>query len=252
MGENTDRLEWRERIGFGAGDFAQNLVYPAVSMYLLVFYTDVFGLSPTVAAMLFLVVQAVDMLFTPFVGAFIDRHEPPWGKYRSYLLLAGIPFVVLSVLCFWNPFGGGAFAWKTVCACATYTGFSLLFTFVNVAYGALNASLTHDTNEITVLTSVRIFLANAACFVASAGVPLLVGALAGRGDGRGATALPWRMAIFMGLGILPSFFFMPLVPWFRRRLGTKGLFHVFAAVAIAGMAALYILSRAGDSFPMIN
>ena len=231
------------RIGFGAGDFAQNLVYPAASMYLLFFYTDVFGLAPTVAAGLFLFVQVVDALFTPFVGAFIDRHEPRWGKYRSHLLLAGIPLAVLSALSFWNPFGGGACAWKTAYACATYTGFTLLFTVVNVAYGALNASLSRDTYEITVLTSVRIFLANAGCFLASAGVPMLVALLGGGHAGR--VPLPWRMAVFMGLGILPSFIFMPLVPFLRCRLGKKGLFYAFAAVAVCGMVALYVLSRVG-------
>ena len=240
-----DRLNWTTRIGFGAGDFAQNLVYPAVSMYLLFFYTDVFGLAPATAATMFLVVQAVDALWNPFAGAFIDKHDPPWGKYRTYLVWAGIPLVVLMVLCFWNPFGGGDSAWKVVYAYATFTGFTVLFTLVNVAYGALNASLSRDVDEITMLTSVRIFLANAGCFLAAMGVPLLVASLAGVCGGRGATALPWRTALFMGLGILPSFVFMPLVPALRRRLGKKGMFYAFAPVAVAGMAALYVLSRIG-------
>ncbi len=240
-------MGWRVRIGFGAGDFAQNLVYTAVGMYLLLFYTDIFGLSPAAAATMFLVVQIVDALVNPFVGVFIDRHTPPWGKYRTYLVWAGIPLAALAVLCFWSPFGGGGSAWKTVYAYATFTGFTLLFSLVNVAYGALNASLARDTEEITLLTAVRIFMANAGCFVASAGVPLLVGALAGVCGGRGATALPWRTALFMGLGILPSFIFMPFVPALRRRLGKKGIFYAFAPVAIIGMTALYVLSRAGGT-----
>ena len=244
---DMDKLSWRERIGFGAGDFAQNLVYPAVSLYLLFFYTDVFGLDPAVAATLFLVVQIVDVLLNPFMGAFIDKHDPPWGKYRTYLVWAGIPLVALTALCFWKPVVGLSSAWKMVYAYVTYTGFTLLFSFMNVAYGALNASLSRDTDEITILTAVRIFLANVGCFVASAGVPLLVGALAGNPTGRlGEAALPWRMAVFMGLGFLPSFIFMPLVPTFRRRLGKKGMFYIFAPVAIVGMAALYVVSRIGQ------
>jgi len=208
-------------------------------------------------------VQIVDALWNPFAGTFIDKHDPSWGKYRTYLVWAGIPLVALTVLCFWNPFGNCASAWKTVYAYVTYAGFTMLFTLVNVAYGALNASLARDTDEITVLTSVRIFMANAGCFATLAGVPLLVGALAGvcggRGatalpceaalpcGGRGATALPWRTALFMGLGFLPSFFFMPLLPALRRILGKKGLFFAFATVAVAGMAALYVLSRAGGT-----
>ena len=241
-------------VGFGAGDFAQNIVFTAVSAYLLFFYTDVFGLTSPTAATMFLVVQIVDALWNPFAGAFIDKRDPPWGKYRTYLVWAGLPLAAFSVLCFWNPFGDCASTWKTAYTYVTYGGFTMLFTLVNVAYGALSASLTRDTDEITVLTSVRIFMANAGCLLALAGVPLLVGAL---GGGCGATdistavagrhALPWRMAVFMGCGMLPSFVFMPLLPTLRRLLGKKGLFFAFAAVAVVGMAALYVLSRAGGT-----
>ena len=240
----VDKLGWGVRIGFGAGDLAQNLLVSAVGTYLLFFSTDVVGLAPSVVATMFLVVQLADALWNPFAGVFIDRHHPRCGKYRSYLLLAGIPFALFAVLCFAHPLGGASGAWKTLYAYAAYAGFTLLFTLVNVAYGALGASLTRDTDEITVLTAVRIFLANAGCLAAMAGVPLLVAAL---GGGRGATALPWRMALFMGFGMLPSFVFMPLLPTLRRAFGKKGLFYVFGAVAVVGMAALYALSRAGGT-----
>ena len=247
-----DKLGWKVRIGFGAGDFAQNLVYPAAAMYLLFFYTDVLGIAPSAAAAIFLVAQIVDFVWNPFAGAFIDSRSPRLGKYRTWLLAAGLPLAALAVMCFWNPFGTDGGILKTAYAAVTYIAFSMSFTLVNVAYGALGASLSRDTDEITVLTAVRIFLANAACLVVAAGVPLLVGAFSGAlgdralPDGvRGAPALPWRTAIFMGLGMLPSFLFLPLLPWLRRKLGTRGLFYAFAPVAVVGMAALYILSRTG-------
>ena len=242
--KQVDGLTWRGRIGFGVGDFAQNLLVAAVGTYLLFFCTDVVGLSPSAVATMFLVVQLADALWNPFVGVFIDRHHPRWGKYRSYLVLAGVPFAVFAVLCFANPLGGGA--WKTLYAYAAYAGFTLLFTLVNVAYGALGASLTRDAEEITVLTAVRIFLANAGCLAAMAGVPILLAALRGA-DGGGTPSLPWRMALFMACGMLPSFLFMPLLPGLRRLFGKKGLFYVFASVAVLGMAALYVLSRAGGT-----
>ncbi len=243
-----ERLRWGERIGFGAGDLAQNLVFSTVGTYLLFFCTDVLGLAPTAVATMFLAVQFVDVLWNPFVGVFIDRRNPRWGKYRSYLVSAGLPLAVFSVLCFFNPFGGIGSAWRTLWACMVYAGFTMLFSLVNVAYGALGASLSRDADEITVLTSVRMFLANAGCLAAMVGVPLLVAMLSGEwGGGRGATALPWRMALFMGLGMFPSFLFMPLLPALRRVLGKKGLFYVFGAVAVVGMAALYLLSRAGGT-----
>ncbi len=84
----------KSRISFGAGDVAQNLLYPAVGMYLLFFYTDIFGISPARAATMFLVAQIVDIVWNPLAGTFIDRRSPTWGKYRTYLLAAGIPILV--------------------------------------------------------------------------------------------------------------------------------------------------------------
>ena len=85
------KLSWLQRIGFGSGDLAQNLIYQTVCMYLLIFYTNVYGLEPSAAAFMFLIVRVVDVLWDPLVGAFVDKHNPKLGKYRSYLILAGIP-----------------------------------------------------------------------------------------------------------------------------------------------------------------
>ncbi len=80
------KLSWLQRIGFGSGDLAQNLIYQTVCMYLLIFYTNVYGLKPEVAAVMFLIVRIVDVLLGSLVGAFVDKHNPKLGKYRSYLI----------------------------------------------------------------------------------------------------------------------------------------------------------------------
>ncbi len=229
------KLTWLQRIGFGSGDLAQNLIYQTVCMYLLFFYTDIYGLDAGAAATMFLVVRLVDVLWDPLVGTFVDKHNPRWGKYRSYLVLAGVPLTGLAILCFWNGFSG-----SLVYAYVTYVGLSMLYTLINVPYGALNSSLTRDTNEITILTSVRMFMANCGGLAVSAGVPILVAALAAPG-----VDLPLKMALFMGLGSLPSFIFMPLVPWIKQKVGKKNMFYIFLSVAIVGMAMLYAISKIG-------
>ena len=147
------KLSWLQRIGFGSGDMAQNLIYQTISIWLLFFYTDVFGIKPAAAATMFLVVRLVDVLWDPIVGTFIDKSNPKWGKYRSWLILGGIPLVALAILCFYNGFSG-----SLLYAYITYVGMSMCYTLVNVPYGALNSSLTRDTNEITVLTVITISL----------------------------------------------------------------------------------------------
>lgn len=73
------KLSWLQRIGFGAGDMAQNLIYQTVSIWLLFYYTNVFGLDPGAAALMFLVVRLVDVLWDPVVGALVDKSNPRWG-----------------------------------------------------------------------------------------------------------------------------------------------------------------------------
>lgn len=234
------KLNWLQRIGFGSGDLAQNLIYQTICMYLLFFYTNIYGLDPGAAGTMFLVVRLVDVLWDPLVGAYVDKHNPRWGKYRSYLVLAGIPLTALAILCFWNGLAGSTPMLKLIYAYVTYVGLSMLYTLINVPYGALNSSLTRDTDEITILTSVRMFMANLGGLAVSAGIPLLVAVIAGMAE------LPLEMALFMGLGSLPAFIFMPMVPAIKRRVGKKNMFYIFLSIAIVGMAMLYCITKFMD------
>lgn len=135
------RLNWIQRIGFASGDLAQNLIYQTVGMYLLLFYTNVYGLHPVSVSLMFGIVRIIDVIWDPIVGTYVDKNNPRWGKYRSYLLLGGVPLTGFAVLCFWNGFSG-----SLLYAYVTYVGMSMCYTLVNVPYGALNASLTRDTN----------------------------------------------------------------------------------------------------------
>lgn len=177
------KLNRLQRIGFGSGDLAQNLIYQTVAQYLLIFYTNVYGLHAATAAVMFLIVRLVDVVWDPLVGAFVDKHNPKMGKYRSYLILGGIPLTGFAILCFWNGFSG-----SLVYAYVTYVGMSMLYTLINVPYGALNASLTRDTDEITKLTSVRMFMANLGGLAVAYGIPIIVKALSPDGKINSSTA----------------------------------------------------------------
>jgi GPH family glycoside/pentoside/hexuronide:cation symporter len=171
------KLSWMQRIGFGSGDLAQNLIYQTVAAYLLFFYTNVFGIDPMKAAFMFLIVRLVDVVWDPFVGAFVDKRNSKFGKYRVYLLLGGIPLTGLAILTFWGGFSGQL--WY---AYITYVTLSLCYTLVNVPYGALNASLTRDTDEITKLTSTRMFMANIGGLAVQFGVPATIQFFAPQND----------------------------------------------------------------------
>ena len=162
------RLSWRERIGFCSGDLAQNLIYQTVSIWLLFYYNNVYGLDSAVVAVMFLVVRIIDVVWDPMVGAIVDKSHPRWGKYRSWLILGAVLLSTFAALCFWNGFSG-----SLLYAYITYVGMSMSFTFVNVPYAALGSSLTRDTDEITVLTSVRMVMANLAGLIIKT-LPLVI------------------------------------------------------------------------------
>lgn len=172
MKDGYNKLSWRERICFCSGDFAQNIIYQTVSIWLLFFYTNVYGLAPGAAAVMFLVVRIVDVIWDPVVGAFIDKSNPRWGKYRSWLLLSGVPLAGFAILCFWNGFSG-----SLLYAYITYIGLSMCNTLINVPYGALNSSLTRDVDEITILTSVRMVMNNIAALLVKT-LPLVIAVFA--------------------------------------------------------------------------
>lgn len=147
-------------------------MYQTISIYLLIYYTNVYGLDPSAAAFMFLVVRVVDLVWDPLVGTFVDKHSPRFGKYRSYFLFAGVPLSGFAIMCFWNGYSG-----SLLYAYVTYVGLSMLYTLINVPYGALNASLIRDTNEITILTSVRMLLANTGGLAVAYGIPVLLAKL---------------------------------------------------------------------------
>lgn len=194
------KLSMVKHIGFGSGDLAQNLIYQTVAQYLLIFYTNVYGLSAAAAAVMFLIVRLVDVVWDPLVGAFVDKRNPKIGKYRAYLVLGGIPLTGFAILCFWNGFSG-----SLLYAYITYVGLSMCYTLVNVPYGALNASLTRDTEEITKLTSVRMFMANIGGLAVAYGIPIIVKALSPDGKINSAeSANAWfiTMSIYAVIGLV--------------------------------------------------
>lgn len=192
-------LSWLQRIGFGSGDMAQNLIYNTVATYLLFFYTQVFGLSAESAATMFLAVRLIDVVWDPLVGTFVDKHTTPWGRYRGYLIIAGIPLSVFAFLVFWDGFSG-----SLVYAYITYVGLSMTYTVLNVPYGALNASLTRDSQEISVLTTTRMFLANIGGLAVAFGVPAIVQALAPGDWGTPRADRAWQttMLMFAAVGLV--------------------------------------------------
>ena len=100
---NTYKISLKEKIGYGFGDAAASMFWKLFTMYLMFFYTDVFGISAVVVGTMFLITRIWDAIFDPFVGILADRTQTRWGKFRPYLLWMMVPFGILGILMFSTP-----------------------------------------------------------------------------------------------------------------------------------------------------
>lgn len=153
----------KEKIGYGFGDMASSMFWKIFSAYLPIFYTNVFGLDLSVAALLFLVTKIWDAVSDPMMGIIADRTSTKWGKYRPYLLWISVPFAISGILLFTTPDMGET--GKNVWAFATYILMMTIYTAINVPYGSMLGVMTEDTDEKTVFSSYRMFFAYTGSFI---------------------------------------------------------------------------------------
>ncbi len=150
-------LKFREKMAYGLGDTASNIVFQTVMLYLAFFYTDVFGISPAFVGTMFLVVRIIDAITDPLMGALADRTQTKYGKFRPYLLWFALPFGAISVLAFTTPdFSETGKMWY---AFLTYTALMMVYTAINIPYCALGGVLTADPKERVSVQSVRFVFA---------------------------------------------------------------------------------------------
>jgi glucuronide carrier protein len=148
------RLGLRQYLGYAGGDVANNLTFSMVSSFVLIYYTDVVGISASTAGTLLLVVRVWGGLTDLFAGRRVDATATRWGRFRPYLLLGSLPLLVLLVVTFSIPGGLGtnaALAWALI----SYALFSLAYSFVNIPYGSLAAAMTQEPAERARLSSAR-------------------------------------------------------------------------------------------------
>ena len=93
----------KEKIGYGLGDMASSMFWKLFGSYLMIFYTDVFGLPAAVVGTMFLITRVWDSAFDPIVGVIADRTQTRWGKFRPYLLYLAVPFALIGIFTFTTP-----------------------------------------------------------------------------------------------------------------------------------------------------
>jgi len=146
-------LTKKEKIAYGLGDTASNIIFQTVMLFLTFFYTDIFGISPAVVGTLFLVVRVIDAITDPLMGSLTDSTRTRYGSYRPYLLWLAVPFGLISIITFTTP--DLSDSGKVIYAFITYTLLMLVYTAINIPYSALGGVLSRDPNERVSIQSYR-------------------------------------------------------------------------------------------------
>ena len=151
-----ERLPKRSVVGYGFGDFANNLAFSLSTAFLLYYYTDVAGLSAAAVATMFFVVRLWDAVADIFAGRLVDRTMTRMGKFRPFILFGAVPLLFLSALTFHVPssLDDGA---KLLYAYVTYAALGLAYSLVNIPYGSLASAMTQSVNERAKLVAARFF-----------------------------------------------------------------------------------------------
>ena len=166
----TPRLTVLEKIGFGGGDAAVNVVWSALNIIILFFYTDVYRLNPAHVGWLMLVPRLIDAFADVGMGMYTDSHTTRWGRYRPYFLVFAVPFGLSIMLVFTTP--EFSYAGKLIYAYGTYILMMLVFTAVTIPYISLPGVLTADPQERLSANGYRLFFAKGASLLVNTFVPI--------------------------------------------------------------------------------
>ena len=175
------KIRLSEKIGYGLGDMSSSMFWKLFGAYLMIFYTDVFGISAAVVGTMFAVTRVWDSFFDPVVGAVADRTSSRWGRFRPYLLFLAVPFGVIGILTFLTPpFGQTG---KIVYAFITYALMMMVYSAINVPYASLLGVISPDPADRNTLATYRMTFAYLGSFLALLLFMPLVNAFGGGNSG---------------------------------------------------------------------
>lgn len=142
------------KLAYGMGDVGCNFSWMFVGNFLMIFYTDVFGIGMGAVATLMLVSRFWDAINDPIIGSLTDKTRTRWGRFRPWLLFGAPLTALVLVLTFWAHPDWSQTA-KIIYMAVTYCILVLGYTCVNLPYGTLCGAMTQDIDERASLNTSR-------------------------------------------------------------------------------------------------
>lgn len=208
-------IKLKEKIGYGLGDMASSMFWKLFGAYLMIFYTDVFGLPAAAVGTMFLITRIWDSAFDPIVGVVADRTSSRWGKFRPYLLWLAVPFGLIGVLTFVTPDWGTTE--KLVYAYVTYSLMMMVYSAINVPYASLLGVISPEPRERNTLSTYRMTFAYIGSFIALLLFMPLVNFFSGNSREMVDQQTGWTWAVVV-IAVLCVALFLGCFAWTRERV----------------------------------
>jgi GPH family glycoside/pentoside/hexuronide:cation symporter len=176
-----EKISFWERLAYGCGDAGFNIVWASLTAFIVFFFTDVAGIAPAVVSVILLLGRLFDGSDDVVAGWLVDRTRTRFGKARPWILWLVLPFGILTVMLFTVPNLGPT--GKIIYAGVVYFLINDLYSFINIPYGTLNAMITQDQYQRSMLNLTRMIMAIVATILVSSATVGFVEMLGGGAGG---------------------------------------------------------------------
>lgn len=179
--KKTEKISVLEKISYGGGDLASNIILVLSSTYVSFFYTDALGLNPAIIGSIIMFSRFADGFTDVLMGYLIDKTKSKYGKCRPWILWLAVPISVAMVLIFMVPNIGDA--GKYVYVAITYNlVVTFLYTMINIPYGTMTSLLSRDQHERMSINVVRMTMAQVGSLIINSLTLPFVNAVGGSGN----------------------------------------------------------------------
>ncbi len=146
----------RDKIGYASGDLGNSFTFTIVMSFLMIFYTNVYGLSGATVGILFLLARLIDAFADVYVGRLVDNSRltaqgrfRPWISRMKYPLLVSLVLLFVPIVRSW-PMGA-----RIAYVFITYIAYGILYSMVNIPYGSMASAISNNPNDKTSLSTFR-------------------------------------------------------------------------------------------------
>ena len=246
-------LTWKNIVGYGLGDVANNFAFAMGAMFLLNYYTDTAGIHAAVAGTMLLVVRIFDAVADVVVGRVVDSTRSRWGKFRPFILFGAVPLMIFSILVFSVPsfLSDGQ---KIFYIYLTYMGLGVCYSLVNIPYGSLSTAMTQNPEERARLGAARTIMASFTYTLLAFVISPAIGG--GHGESQSTYTLYTAILAVVGVGLYWMCFAstrenitrtveQPSLRISLRTLKSNRPLIILCLVAIATLTGTFSLSAAG-------